>query len=635
MSRTVFIFLLATVLPLSAQEWGRVSGDMLQKKHFEQAPEAPAIILFEKGNMRILPNFELEISFHSRIKILNQAGKEYSKAQVSLWGSTVLQELEAHTISPNGHMRKVNQNEVFKFKNGRTRYLRFTFPAIEPGCILEYRYRVTNPYLIDLEPWFFQNELYTLKSEVSVHMPPGFEYNTFFANLRGKRIRPQKQMYTDMYFDTGEISQFTWAMNNIAALREEPFTFGIDDHRTALSFQMISYHGQRQKFEFIKTWDDLAEEAGDFYKKFLSDKKGVKDLMKELVPEKMPSRKNAEILYNYVSDLKTTAKTLHVFSDQLKRPRDVLKNRSGTYVEKNLLLINLLQKAGFSAWPMLVKTRDRGIFKDDWPLLQEFNHLLAVAEVDDKLHILDAANGSLPYGLLPPRDLVSKGLLIKKKQGKLLKLTSPRRISALRISGDAKLAASGELQCDAQIRFEIYRSYNARKAISNEGLHTYARNLLSESFSQVEIDTIRATNLKNKKKDLIIDVAFKVPGFAQLTGDKMYVPLPLIDKIAANPFTSKERTYPVEFDFPFSSFQEIKIIFPDGFAVEELPRKAGQARMEYAFSSKVINDSTHASLQRSFEIKTPLIKSGLYKNLKNFYGKAVSADQAQIVLSKR
>src|SRR5690606_13024233 len=64
--------------------------------------------------------------------------------------------------------------------------------------------------------------------------------------------------------------------------------------------------------------------------------------------------------------------------------------------------------------PMILSTRDNGLPTDLFPVLSEFNYVVAKVDIGDKSYLLDATEDFLPFGALPERCLNGRGRVVNK-----------------------------------------------------------------------------------------------------------------------------------------------------------------------------------------------------------------------------
>ena len=109
-SRLQALFLIGLITTAFADDlpkFGKVSKELLQATAMPEAPNSNAVILFDRGDMRITDDFEVELERHIRIKILAEEGKNWGDVKLSYWHEDKIKSLKAHAISPKG---KKNQS---------------------------------------------------------------------------------------------------------------------------------------------------------------------------------------------------------------------------------------------------------------------------------------------------------------------------------------------------------------------------------------------------------------------------------------------------------------------------------------------------------------------------------------------
>lgn len=94
------------------------------------------------------------------------------------------------------------------------------------------------------------------------------------------------------------------------------------------------------------------------------------------------------------------------------------QEKSGTAADLNLLLIGLLRQFDIPAVPLILGTRDFGKVVDLYPIVDQFNYLMALVELDGKSYFLDATNSYRPIGL-PSINALNE------KPGRWIKTTRP------------------------------------------------------------------------------------------------------------------------------------------------------------------------------------------------------------------
>jgi hypothetical protein len=163
----------------AAEDFPPITGEERALTAVAGQPNAPAVILFSKGELHMMDPSRQELSSElvvsMRVKILTEAGKEHGNVKVVHSGGVRLQGFEGRTILPDGTVVAVPKDATFKRTTSRARRFYVTsvaFPAVQVGAILDYRYSVKWDSIFFLEPWFFQQRVPVLHSEIVYEVPP-------------------------------------------------------------------------------------------------------------------------------------------------------------------------------------------------------------------------------------------------------------------------------------------------------------------------------------------------------------------------------------------------------------------------------------------------------------------------------
>ena len=185
MRTLTFTFMLIIFLSClsMAQDFGDISDEELEMTSFENDPDADAVVLFDKGTLRITNDFMLEISRHVRIKILTEEGKENADVKIKYWYEDDFYDLEAASYSPEGEEFELDSDNIFEEESGKWNSVSFALPGVKVGSVIEYEYTIYSDYITNLQPWYFQGKNYTLLSELNITVPHGFTYNTLKSNF--------------------------------------------------------------------------------------------------------------------------------------------------------------------------------------------------------------------------------------------------------------------------------------------------------------------------------------------------------------------------------------------------------------------------------------------------------------------
>ncbi|MBK7143242.1 MAG: DUF3857 domain-containing protein [bacterium] len=434
----VLLFITLTVIIMSPSnltfagekgpEFGKVTDAEWQLSFPPKYPEANAIIVFDRCSLMVGPPSEgsgIEIRRHVRMKILRPAGaEEIGEVEIPYRDGDRLKDVKAQTIRPDGTVTKVEGKDFFEKTVEDWKVRTFSFPAADSGCIVEYTYRNFNNRYYYLKPWDFQTDIYTLESRFALTLYPGFTYSSSYSNVPVTKRDPvvTESVAPGDIFTT--LKCFVWRMENLPPLVDEPYGGVEADYQSSLNYQLVSYKYPKSGYieKYIEGWEDLGEKQDKFLRDYYSNGK-VKPLLEPLIAGITDPLEKTRRIYQYVTAnyaAKADPVGYWLSHDNLNQ---MLKEGYGTPEEKNLMLVHMLREAGIQSWPVEISTRDHKRFNPEVFQIQQFNHVICYAQLDDSSGIyMDATTKYCPFGMLPPNSLVEGGFLIDGKKSQLVRV---------------------------------------------------------------------------------------------------------------------------------------------------------------------------------------------------------------------
>ena len=211
---------------LQAAEWRPVSAEELALKKSKIDPDADAEALFR--DVRVLNEAatfgypQNVITEYVRLKIFSARGKDkYGTVQIPYWGKSSISDVVGRTIKPDGTIVELSKDAIFAKTvtkgNGRTvKVISFAMPAVEPGCIMEFRWRKNvGEYIERYLPLDVQSEYPT--DEVTFHIKP---VTSQWVQWPTMRYLPFGCVPGKGPMEMGDFSSLS--VHNVPAFREEP-----------------------------------------------------------------------------------------------------------------------------------------------------------------------------------------------------------------------------------------------------------------------------------------------------------------------------------------------------------------------------------------------------------------------------
>ncbi len=601
---------------------------------------ASAVVLSDYGKITIDYGV-ITIERHKRIKILDK--KALDEADISLPYYVKdrlerIEKVEAQTISVDKTgktvVTEVANNQVFDVEISKDwREKRFGFPLVEAGSIIEYRYRTISQNYTFLEGWLFQSDIPTLHSEMNVQIMVGdLDYRVL---LQGDRLMQKYQKQGDQ-----PVSK--WVLENIPALVKEPFVANHFDYAEKVGFQLAGYKkvdpsvggGGVEYKTLMTTWEKLAEELllTDNYAGYLNRHGAAKDIINQLLTPADNEPTKIRKIYNHVRDGFVWNGKHRIFTEQPFS--DFVKSRQGSSAEINLFLTLLLQEANLLANPALLSTRPHGKVQKSYPMLAQFNQVLANVKSDGKDLLLDATNPLRPYNLLAPEDLNWSAFLLDKKASRWLPIEQTQ-VSKETVFAEINLENPGKPLYNFSVRYEGYGASEARQKFRQLGEEKFITQQKT-IFGDKKLLKFEQENMDNPDEYLVQKYQLEPEEAAGNQAATLYFQPVLWHQFHENPFKGTKRNLPVELDYPKNFQFVLNLRIPANYQVQEMPKPlllslpGNMGNFRYQITA----NGPQLQLATSVQMKNVFIPAEYFSHLQAFHDQIIAKYKEMIVLKK-
>lgn len=625
-------------------EYGKLGKDEIEMKSYALDNTAEAVVLFDIGKSSFDPEgggFTLIFERTTRIKILSDAGLKYAEVEIPFYQEDMkfemVESIEANTYNfENGKLVKtpLNVSNYHDEKiNDKWNLRKFALPDVKAGSIIEYKYRVTSPYLFNLRDWEFQWRIPVVYSAYQTKMVPFFEYTYLFQGAYKLNTNTSHvEAGFPQHFGSLEYNAvvYDFVMKNIPAFNDEQFITSVNDYISKLDFQLSKIiYTNGAKVDIIKSWQDLIKDManddnfGKYVKK--SEKVAKKIFNLDSLSAKPPIERYNLIL-NYVKAGYSWNQRNGKFAS--KSPGDLITDKVGNCAEINLFAIGLLKAAGLDAIPVIISTRDNGKIKQDYPFSHFFDYVLISTTIEGKTYLTDATEIFIPNDRIPSRCINDKGLLINKEKVEWIPLQCdfPSELDtkiALSLSG-FELNAKVEVTASEYFALRCRNKYgDNKKKISEQ--------LLKDGYNPIDSTIAIKSNLSVKEP---YDYQFSLSGNAEIINDKIYIQPFLKETISDNPFKQKTRTYPVDIIYPKKFVFNTILVIPDGYKVDYLPENKKFAGEMADYDYMITADGKTINITFEYNFKNAVFAPKDYDRLKFFYNEIIKKGNEKIVLVK-
>lgn len=669
--KTLFISSVCTLLfslQAYSQEsikFGKIDIKDLEMTTYEPDSSAEAVVLWDEGTSQLSydqrKGFYLVFERHTRIKILTKQGYDWANVEVPLYHSGQDKEkvsgLKGATyFLENGKMKtvKLGKEAIFDEKVSENwDNKKFTLANVTEGAIIEYQYRIDSDFIFNFQDWSFQRNIPTVTSQYTAKIPEYFRYEKFMqgfhplSDIKEDReteniILSYKENADQGYvkktnYSTESLSftknVTTWLAKDVPAFREEPYMSNLNDYISRINFELAStrYPNQPVK-QYMGTWESINKTMleSEAYSTDLNTSGFLKEDVSALTAEAKTDEERIQNIYHYVkSKVKWDNRNRMYPTSSFRK---VLDDGEGSSADINLLLVNMLRKAGFESDPVLISTRGHGMIREYFPLSSQFNYVMAVADIDGNYLLLDATDRSLPINLLPTRCLNGQGWRVSKDRAGWVGLNTKGN-EGYSAFVEMKIGENGSLGGKIDINYLDYSASNMRN-----------RKLREEDNFKKYIEESRgwAVSTMELKGDDNIYQPFRMICEADANnqienlGDLIYIDPFIVGKVDENPFKLEERQFPVDFGTGQSYNYVFTLEVPEGYKVESLPQNISMSLPNNDGKYTMISALAEGKImvRSSFKVTKPLFSGPEYLYLKQFYAQMVDKQAEQIVLKR-
>jgi hypothetical protein len=653
MKKIYALFLLAAVaLQLKAQtetpSFGKVDIADLEMKECSFEKDANAMYLLDKGEVYFDQNFEIVQEIHQRIKILNEKGKGEADIHLEYYGGNKLEDLtglQAQTINlVNGKVEitKVDKKSIISQVVDKSRLsISFSFPNVQAGSIIEYKYRWTTSAWGNFPSWYFQSKIPVRYSQITTNIPEYFYYKTITHTSRAydKNVHKQESKSVGgggeplIFTETKDIR----GMSNIHSLANEPFMTSREDNLESLKFQLTTFSPPKG---FVNSLNDTWPKVGGV---LADDEDFGKQLKKKLAGEETiisaaKLLKNDKEKINYIFNQVRNAMKWNGYNVWYTNEgtAKAWEKKVGNSTEVNLILYHLLKESGINVFPMIVSTKEHGKVNIAYPGLRQFNKTIAYIPVDSTTtYYLDATDKYQSFNEIPEDLLNSYGLYVNKAD-KVYDMVFINREAPVRHVTfiNAEIKKEGKLEGTAMINSSSYEKIKFTRLFKTDGEDKF-KEFLRDNDNNLKVSAVSLENLEVDTLPLMQKADFKLDLVAS-DGDYIYFSPNLFSSLRTNPLLSENRFTDINFgcknNYLISGLYKI----PAGFKTEGLPKNISLVMPDQSISFKriAVEQDGVISIRYNVDFKKTVYFKENYADLREFYKKMFEMLNEQIVLKK-
>jgi len=543
-------------------------------------PEAGAEILFYEVSMDE-GGLDAFWTHTVRARILDERGiKHFAKIEILHDRNAYIRQIEARTSRADGTSTTLERSEIFtrdlvKFQNSGLKVTSFAPPGLEPGVIVEYRYRETRTRKSYFWPLAFQRDLPVRFARFK--LKPGLLYATG-VSLRCLTFNLPP---FSLVADPGGF--YTFEATDLPAWKNEP----MQPPPLATQRSVIVYYTTANASSPAVYWKNASAELHRRMESSARVTRKVKAYAASLtVPGDSIADKVAKLHDHCRSQLSNASRDTTLLSPEQRKKLgpgrnvdDVIKYAMGTADDIVIAFVALARAAGLDA--RLAQANDRTVIFYSETLTEPFvfTKLVAAVRDGDSWIFCDPSSRYLPAGLLEWKHCGTSALVADAKEALIVPVElPPAHLSRTHRVGTFVLLDDGTIEgkvIEKATGFAELAAKNLLDARSPEERKSLLLSSVQRQMPEAELTALTVENADSPAAPLAITYLLRVPRFAERTGTRLFFQPAVLRKGIPPLFESPHRTRGVLFNHLYEELDEYEISLPAGFSLEAASAPGG------------------------------------------------------------
>ncbi|MBZ5503218.1 MAG: DUF3857 and transglutaminase domain-containing protein [Acidobacteriia bacterium] len=623
-----------------ADDWLPTAPEDLSLKDNPKQLGGDAMVLYREVNVNAKDS---TVNNYIRIKVFTAAGVKqeadieipYDKNEESI------QAVRGRTIHGDGSIVEFDGKAFDKeiVKGNGVKYLAktFTLPDVQPGSIVEYRFReqYDDRYYQNIE-WVIQHSLYTRLAKFSIKMddsshalPLAFRTYALPTN-----VVPQAQ----------KDGSYALEIHDLAGIEDEPLMPPAAALRAKVEFY---YRGADDPSNETpeQYWKRMGKKWNGWVEEFVNKKKDLAaDVSQNVASSDTPEEKLRK-LYARVLKIRNldfeNDKTRKEEKQEKIKPNsnvaDVLKHGFGHSLDINFLFIGLVRAAGFEAADVRVSSRNHTYFYPQREAASDLNSELVWVRAGSKEYYLDPSTRYYAFDQLPWFEAAVNGVRLSKEGSEMIMTPGLATTDATIVRhADLKMGANGDISGTVVVDFkgqEAAARRTERRDEDEEGrkkaLQDEIKNWLPGSST---FEVTKVSNWDDVEQPVHVEGNIHVLALSSNIAQRRMAPVEIFHTTEVTSFQSQKRVNEINFPHPYENSDDLVIHLPAGYKVQGVPAAQNVNPGPVAYEISTTQQGDSVEVKRRLVIKGIRYPKESYLALRDFFSLVKTSDNAQFML---
>lgn len=604
-------------------------------------PRTNAVVLLDDGIFTFTSANEYQEHYREVVRILRPEGRSAGEFTVHYRAGEKVNAVHAWSIDAAGHTYEVKDKEFIVVSPFGSEELYSDIMGMagkvsgaDVGSVVAFEYTVTRHPDVPQVDWSFQQRNPVVKSSLTLGLPAGWEYKTFWA--RGEPFEPKSLGGTN----------WQWTRENLPGIEPEDLAPAYSSLLNRMTISVYIPGTSR-----LDSWNAIGNWNNGLTKDRRVPTSEIAAKAHDLTAGTSGFDGKVRALARFMQrDIRYVAVEVGIGGQQPHFAADIFRHRYGDCKDKSTLLAAMLQSIGINSYYFSVNT-NRGVVTEAMPTLAFDHEILAIelpagtpdyhsavtSKSGQKFLIFDPTDEYTPLGELNSDLQGGYGLLNNSSGGELIRLPVLDPDSNHR-ERTAKFALSPE----GNLSGEVFEKRNGDSAwawrsammqLNDADRTKYIEHYFSYSLKGLSIKETKLDNIDQLTQDLISHYTISVNNYAQSTGPLLLIRPRVIGSLFSH-IDYKERKYDVDLESPLHEIDTYEIQLPEGYAVDDMP---DPVKIDVGFAtyhSRCETTGSSVKYWREFILKDPIVPNAKLADLHRLED-AIGGDEFSTVVLKK
>src|SRR6266496_278443 len=173
--------------------------------------DTAAVVLLDEEITTVADNGEIHTIYRRAVRILRPTARQYGHVVVHFDNETKLTWLKAWSVTGSGQEYEVKEKDAVEtnalgdsmYSDSKVKLL--SIPAADPGSVIGYEYQQRRRPTVYQDWWTFQEDVPVRTCRYTLHLPRGWEYQTYWDNHTP--IEPKHAVEGDTTWEVAEVPE--------------------------------------------------------------------------------------------------------------------------------------------------------------------------------------------------------------------------------------------------------------------------------------------------------------------------------------------------------------------------------------------------------------------------------------------